>query len=138
MPCNLAVSIAKAGVTTPQLLALLTPSVIEKVALTYLQQQYASLKPSAYTTYGTTVMLSVGTAMITIEDGTVQVEDSRRNRQLAEQLASEMEQLLLQLADSLFQQKLQETLGSLVKQTQTVSVDNEGAVQQAAVFYLEF
>lgn len=40
-PCNLAVSSAKAGVSKPQLLALLTPDIVQRVALTYLQKQNA-------------------------------------------------------------------------------------------------
>lgn len=137
MPCNLAVSIAKAGVTTPQLLALLTPDVVQQVALTYLEQQYAALNPYVLMSSGSRVSLQVGTSLIVITDGAVQVTDRRGNTTFADTLANEVEQLLLQLADSLFQQQLQQILGPAVTQVQTVNVDNDGVIQQAAVFTLE-
>jgi ABC-type cobalamin/Fe3+-siderophores transport system ATPase subunit len=139
MPCNLAVSIAKAGVTKPQLLALLTPEIVQKVALTYLQQQYAQLlNPSLISASGKSVILRAGTSTISIENGAVEVNDSNGNRVQAEKLAAEMEQLILQLADQLFDQQIQAALGSLVQTVQPVTVDNDGAVQQATVFTLEF
>lgn len=137
MPCNLAVSIAKAGVTTPQLLALLTPAIVTQVTFAYLEQQYPGSRPSVLSTSGTVLLLQVGTSQVRIENGSVQVNNIQRNQAQAEELADEIEQLLLQLADNLFQQKLQETLGSLVAQVQTMAVDNEGTVQQATVFSLE-
>ena len=137
MPCNLAVSIAKAGVTTPQLLALLTPDVVQQVALTYLEQQHAALNPYVLTSSGSRVSLQVGTSLVMITDGAVQVTDRRGNTTFAETLANEVEQLLLQLADSLFQQHFQQILGPAVTQVQTVNVDNDGIIQQAAVFTLE-
>ncbi len=137
MPCNLAVSIAKAGVSKPQLLAFLTPDIVQQVALTYLQQQYAALDPRMYSASSTSVSLQVGTSIVVITDGAVHVTDRRGNTAFAETLANEVEQLLLQLADSLFQQKVQQVLGSAVTQVQTVNVDNDGIIQQAAVFTLE-
>jgi hypothetical protein len=137
MPCNLAVSIAKAGVTRPQLLALLTPDIVKQLTLTYLQQQYAALNPRVRSTSGNSVCLQMGTSLVVITDGSVQVTDSRGNTAFAETLADEVEQLVLQLADSLFQQQLQQILGPAVTQVQTVHVDNDGIMQQAAVFTLE-
>jgi hypothetical protein len=138
MPCNLAVSIAKAGVTQPQLLALLTPEVVQNVALAYLQQQYAKLTPFLVSASGNDVILRVGTVTISLENGKVEVNDWNGDRAFAEKLATEMEQLVLQLADQLFDQKIQSALGSLVQAVQSVSVNNDGAVQQATVFTLEF
>lgn len=138
MPCNLAVSIAKAGVTTPQLLALLTPEVVQQVALTYLEQQHAALNPYVLTSSDSRVSFQVGTSLVVITDGAVQVTDRRGNTTFAATLANEVEQLLLQLADSLFQQQLQQILGPAVTQVQTVNVDNDGVIQQAAVFTLEW
>ncbi|GAC1477031.1 MAG: hypothetical protein NVS2B12_31140 [Ktedonobacteraceae bacterium] len=137
MPCNLAVSIAKAGVTTPQLLALLTPDIVQQVTLTYLQQQYPALHPRARRISGKHIYLNVGPGLVVITDGSVEVTDRYGDTTFAETLANEIEQLLLQLADSLFQQKLQQILGSAVTQVQTVNVNNDGALQQAAVFTLE-
>ncbi len=137
MPCNLAVSIAKAGVTRPQLLAFLTPDIVQQVALTYLQQQYAALHPRMRSTSGNSVCLQVDTSLVVITDGSVQVTDSRGNTTFAETLANEVEQLVLQLADSLFQQQVQQILGPVVTQVQTMQVDNDGIIQQAAVFTLE-
>ncbi len=138
MPCNLAVSIAKAGVTKPQLLALLTPEIVQKVAIAYLQQQYAKLDPSVVSASGNCITLRAGTTIISIENGTVEVYDGSGNRIQAERLAGEMEQLVLQLADQLLDQQIQSALGSLVKAVQPVTVDNNGAAQQATVFTLEF
>ncbi len=137
MPCNLAVSIAKAGVTRPQLLAFLTPDIVQQVALTYLQQQYAALNPKVRSTSSNSACLQVGTSLVVITDGSVQVTDSRGNTTFAETLANEVEQLILQLADSLFQRQLQQILGPAVTQVQTMQVDNDGIMQQAAVFTLE-
>ncbi len=137
MPCNLAVSIAKAGVTRPQLLALLTPDIVQQVALTYLQQQYAALNPKVRSPSSNSACLQVGTSLVVITDGSVQVTDSRGNTAFAETLANEVEQLILQLADSLFQRQLQQILGPAVTQVQTMQVDNDGIMQQAAVFTLE-
>lgn len=137
MPCNLAVSIAKAGVTKPQLLALLTPDIVQKVAMAYLQQQYAKLNPSVISASGNDITLRAGTTSISIENGAVEVYDYSGNRLQAEQLAEEMEQLLLQLADQLLDQHIQNALGSLVKTVLPVAVDNEGTMQQATVFTLE-
>jgi hypothetical protein len=138
MPCNLAVSITKAGVTKPQLLALLTPDIVKKAVRAYLQQQYPehSLRVLYLTADG--VELILGTTRIFIENGRVWVSDPYGDETLVEALASEVEQFVLQLADGLFQQKLQELLGDAVTQTQIVNVDNEGVVQQATVFTLEF
>ncbi len=72
-----------------------------------------------------------------IADGSVKVSASEGDTILAETLATEVEQLLLQLADSLFQQQVQQALGPAVTQVQTVNVDNDSAIQQAAVFTLE-
>ena len=137
MPCNLAVSIAKAGVSKSQLLAFLTPDIVQQVTLTYLQQQYVALTPRVYASSSTSVSLQVGTSMVVITDGTVQVTDRRGNTAFVETLANEIEQLLFQLADSVFQQKVQQILGPAVTQVQTVNVDNDGIIQQAAVFTLE-
>ena len=136
MPCNLAVSIAKAGVTQPQLLALLTPDVVKQVVLAYLEQQYASSKPSVICATRARVVLRMGTCVVSIENGSVRVTDSQGNQAFIETLATEVERLLLLLADRLFQQKLQETLGPLLTQVQNVSVNNDGQMQQATVFSL--
>ncbi len=138
MPCNLAVSIAKAGVTIPQLLAFLTPAIVQKVVLAYVQQQYPTLHPRLYPFASTNVCLQVGSCLVVITGGSVRVTDRRGNSALAETLANEIEQLLLQLADSLFQQQVQQILGPAVTQAQTVNVDNDGMTQQAAVFTLEW
>lgn len=137
MPCNLAVSIAKAGVSKPQLLALLVPDIVQQVTLAYLQQQYASLNPRLLVRFDSRIYFQVGTCRILIEDGTVRVTGTDDDTNLAETLANEIEQLLLQLADSLFQQQIQQLLGPSVTQVQTVQVDNEGVAQQAVVFSLD-
>ena len=136
MPCNLAVSIGKAGVTQPQLFALLTPDIVKVVAFAYLEKQYASSKPSVHVR-GEMVVLHVGSTTIRILNGGVQIQDSEGNRTQAQKLADEIEELLTQLANRLFQQKLQVALGPLVTQVQTVSVNNEGTLQQATIFHLE-
>lgn len=137
MPCNLAVSIAKAGVSKPQLLAFLTPDMVQQVILTYLQQQYVSLNPRLLVRFDSRVYFQVGTCRILIEEGTVQVTSTSDDPAFAETLADEIEQLLLQLADSLFQQQVQRILGPSVTQVQTVQVNNEGVTQQAVVFTLD-
>jgi hypothetical protein len=138
MPCNLAVSIARAAVSKPQLLALLTAEVVQKVSLAYLQQQYALLNPSLAAVTGDRVTLHAGTSIITIGNGNVEVYDGRGNRSQAEKLATEMQQLMVQLADQLLDQQIQSALGSLVQAVQTVTVDTNGVAQQATVFTLEF
>ena len=55
-------------------------------------------------------------------------------------LAKEIEGVLAALADALFQQQIQETLRTLgtEPQVETVTVENEGKMQRAAVFTLTF
>ena len=138
MSCNLAVSIAKAAVTKKELRALLTVDVVEKVILTYLQQQYPNLSPSVFDQSENSVTFVVGTCYVIIQDGDVRVEEYYGDTTKADALASEVAQGLSQLADSLFQQKVQLALGNLVKQAQTVTVNNDGTQQTAAVFAIEF
>jgi hypothetical protein len=83
------------------------------------------------------VSFSVGTCYVLIQNGNVRVEEDNGNTAKANALASEVAQVLSQLADGLFQQKLQKVLGEAVTQTQIVNVDNNGVTQQAAVFTLE-
>jgi hypothetical protein len=138
MSCNLAVSIAKAAVQKKELLALLTVDIVKDIVLTYLQQQYSSLSPYVFSRSKNHVSFSVGTCYVIIQNGNVRVKEDNRDQVKADALASEMAQVLSQLADSLFQQKVQLALGSLVTEAQTVTVDNQGTQQTAAVFTLEF
>jgi hypothetical protein len=138
MSCNLAVSITKAAVTKKELLALLTVDVVEKVVLTYLQQQYPNLSPCVFDQSENYVSFVIGKCYVIIQDGDVRVEEYYGNTAKADALANEVAQVLSQLADALFQQQLQKSLGNLVTNVQTVNVDNEGVTQQATVFTLEF
>lgn len=137
MTCNIAVSIAKAAVTKEHLLELLTSDVLQRVVLTYLQSEYAALSPRVEYVYGDMVAFGVGDLDLVIQQGAVQVNTSRRSASSkAEKLAQQVEQLVTRLADSLFQQKVQQALGTAVSQVQQVEVDNDGVRQQAVVFTL--
>ena len=143
MSCDLAVSIAKAAVTEEHLCALLAPEIVKQVTLTYLQQQYARYNPEMLYTSGLTVGFCVGTCDLEIAQGQVTVTDVDGNTTFAEQLSTALVQLLKQLAEMLFQQRIQQilstTYGTALTQVQSVEVDNpevEGGHQHAVVFTL--
>lgn len=138
MTCNLAVSIAKAGISNEQLLALLTPATIEPVLLGYLRQQYPQKNPQARMCAPEMLEVSLRDCTITITRGQVEVTSYSSNQRLTERLAKEVGGVLAALADVLFQQQIQtllQTLG-IEPQVETVTVENEGKMQQAAVFTL--
>lgn len=138
MTCNLAVSIAKAGISNEQLLALLTPATIEPVLLGYLRQQYPQKNPRTRICAPEMLEVSLRDCTITITRGQVEVTSYSSNQRLTERLAKEVGGVLAALADALFQQQIQtllQTLG-IEPQAETVTVENEGKMQQAAVFTL--
>ncbi|MEO6892105.1 MAG: hypothetical protein ABI324_24220 [Ktedonobacteraceae bacterium] len=136
MPCNLAISIAKAHVSADHLRALLTPETVQAVVLAYLQQQYAARSPRVLRTTADTVVFQVGTCRIIISRGEITVTEQGANRQMADALATEMGKLLSLLADHLFAQAVQQRLASVVTSAQQVAVDNEGVPQQATILTL--
>lgn len=136
MPCNLAVSIARAAITEERLRALLTPQAIQHVVLAYLKQQYAASSPALLSAQGNALRYRVGTMLLTIVDGAVTVDESEGKRGRAEQLATKVSELLAVAADRLFQQKVQQALSSVTTQAQAVNVGYEGTSQQAAVFHI--
>jgi len=136
MPCNLAVSIAKAALSDERLRALLTPQAIQQVVLAYLKQQYAALSPVLVSAQDGSLHYQLGTMDLTIEDGEVTVDTSTINRDRAEQLATQVSALLAACADRLFQQQVQQALTNVTFQSQAVSVSFEGKTQQAAVFHI--
>jgi hypothetical protein len=140
MTCNLAVSIAKAGISNEQLLALLTPANVEPVLLTYLRQQYPQEQCRSYTYTPDRLQILLGDCAITIVQGQIEVTSYATSQDRANRLAKEIEGVLAALADALFQQQIQETLRTLgiEPQVETVTVENEGKMQQAAVFTLTF
>jgi hypothetical protein len=140
MTCNLAVSIAKAGISNEQLLALLTPANVEPVLLTYLRQQYPQEQSRSYTYMPDQLQILLGDCAITIVQGQIEVTSYATSQDRANRLAKEIEGVLAALADALFQQQIQETLRTLgiEPQVETVTVENEGKMQQAAVFTLTF
>lgn len=138
MTCNLAVSIAKAGISNELLLALLTPAIIEPVLLGYLRQQYPQKNPRMHMLATETLEVYLGACTITITCGQIEVTSYSSNQRLTERLAKEVGGVLAALADSHFQQQIQtllQTLG-IEPQIETVTVENEGKMQQAAVFTL--
>lgn len=138
MTCNLAVSIAKAGISNEQLLALLTPARIEPVLLAYLRQQYPQKALSSAIMGNEELEIALGSDTIRIVRGQIEVTSYSTNQRWTERLAKELEGVLAALADALFQQQIQELLQSLgiEPQVETVTVENEGKMQQAAVFTL--
>jgi len=140
MTCNLAVSIAKAGISNEQLLALLTPATIEPVLLAYLRQQYPQEQCRSYTYTPDQLQILLGDCAITIIQGQIEVTSYSTSQDRANCLAKEIEGVLAALADALFQQQIQETLRTLgiEPQVETVTVENEGKMQRAAVFTLTF
>lgn len=135
MPCNLAVSIAKAAIAEERLRALLTPEAIGDVVLKYLKQHYAASSPSLLPARVTALRYRVGTMVLTIQDGQVTVAGSQGQR-AAEQLATNITGLLGATADRLFQQQVQQALRPFTTQAQASTVSFEGRQQQAAVFHI--
>jgi hypothetical protein len=138
MPCYLAVSIAKCAVSEERLLALLTPDVVQQAVHAYAQQQYADAY-AGIQMEGEAVYCLLKGATITIADGHVQVNTTSANRDLAETLATNFSELVTRLAESLFQQQVQQVLQTMTPQpvqAQVVEVNNAGKRQQAALFTL--
>ena len=69
MPCDLAVSIAKAALSRERLRALLTADAIKDVVLTYLVRQYAAISPTLLSAQGNVVRYRLGRLTLTIGDG---------------------------------------------------------------------
>jgi hypothetical protein len=140
MTCNLAVSLAKAAVTDEYLQTLLTPAIVQPIVLAYLQQQYPHDQPNVIEATEHGVSFRVGSCTIVLKRGKIEVTDAQRVSRRAAQLIQELEHVLTNLADRLFQQHvqhiLQQTLGTAFTEVTTVEVENEGHVQQAAVFTL--
>src|SRR5579859_7209219 len=113
MSCDLAVSIAKAAVTKQHLLDLLTTDVVQQVVLKYLQSEYANDFPRVRYASARWVRFEVGdvTISINIKNGVVMVRSESGDSAEAEDFAQKIELLLARLADSLFQQKVQQALG---------------------------
>ena len=136
MPCNLAVSIAKAAITEERLRVLLLPDVIRTILPTYLMKQYAALSPTRLPAFGDALRYRVGSMLLTILDGQVTVDAPERDRVQAEQLATQVAALLAAAANRLFQQQVQQALKGVTTQAQAVNVMVEGRSQQAAVFHI--
>jgi hypothetical protein len=136
MPCNRAVSITKAAVTNEELLRLLSEPVVEQVVTAYLQAKYEQHRPTLVNRYSGTLVFRVGGLYVTIQGGAVSVR-AYGQEALAEQLAAELQTLLAQAADRLFQQQVGRALSLFGPvNTQVVEVESEGTVQRAAVFTL--
>lgn len=132
MPCNLAFSIAKASVPNERLRALLTADAIKDVVLAYLVRQYAGLSPTLLEASGSVARYRLGTLTLTVADGAVTVAGRRTRAVDADQLATNVSELLAQLAGRLFQKQVQEALAGVT--TRARMADVQGSKQQAAVF----
>lgn len=132
MPCNLAFSIAKAAVPNERLRALLTADAVKDVVLTYLQRQYAGRSPTLLEASGGVARYRLGTLTLTITDGAVTVAGRRTGAVDADQLATNVSELLTQLAGRLFQKQVQEALAGVT--TRARMADVQGRNQRAAVF----
>jgi hypothetical protein len=132
MPCNLAVSIAKAAVPNDRLRALLAAEATRDVVLTYLQRQYAALSPSLLDVSESRVRYRLGTLTLTIADGAVRLDGRRTGAVDADQLTTSVSELLTQLAGRLFQKQVQEALAAITTRARMAEV--QGGKQQAAVF----
>ena len=132
MPCNLAVSIAKAALPKERLRALLTADAIKDVVLAYLVRQYAVLSPSVLSAQGNVVRYRLGKLTLSIADGEVSLAGTRTSATDADQLATNVSELLTQLAGRLFQRQVQDALGGVTTRARMAEV--QGSKQQAAVF----
>lgn len=132
MPCNLAFSIAKAAVSNERLRGLLTADAIKDVVLTYLQRQYAGLSPALVEAKDRYARYRIGTLTLTIADGAVSLAGRRTTAVDADQLATNVSELLAQLAGRLFQKQVQAALAGVT--TRARMADVQGVKQQAAVF----
>lgn len=132
MPCNVAFSIAKAAVPNERLRALLTADAIKDVVLAYLQRQYAGLSPTLLGASESCARYRLGTLTLTITDGAVKLAGRRTSAVDADQLATNVSELLTQLAGRLFQKQVQDALAGIT--TRARMADVQGVRQQAAVF----
>jgi hypothetical protein len=132
MPCDLAVSIAKAALSRERLRALLTADAIKDVVLTYLVRQYAALSPTLLSAQGNVVRYRLGRLTLTIADGEVSLDGTRARATDADQLATNVSELLTQLAGRLFQKQVQDALSGVTTRARMAEV--QGRSQQAAVF----
>jgi len=140
MPCNLAVTITKAAVSQAQLVALLTPEVVQAVVEAYLRQPgvLAPGETAAVQRSGPTITITIQVGggrriAMAIADGVVQAT-TRTSDQRAQELVDALSPLLARAADARFAQQVQAALARLGPVTaQAVTVANEGIPQQAVV-----
>jgi hypothetical protein len=153
MPCNLAVTITKAAITSEQLRSLLTPDIVTQMLTTYFQSQGYELRADSFHDEQAGTYFSITRQYgrvqcrvsgffgidIFVEHGQVTVNGTHLSQQgQVDDLLTQVSTLLVQAADLLFARQVQTALQSLGQPmtTETVTVNNQGTTQSATVFTL--
>lgn len=141
MPCNLALSIAKATVADEHLWSLLEPRLLPLVS-GFLQQAYPQYMVQT-SQMGAIYLVTLGPLTFAIERGEVRIQlsgySSTEEQQLAETISSQLSLLLDEAASRLFQDEIGLALGQLgtVARKDQAIRDEDGEIRQAAVFTVE-
>lgn len=141
MPCNLAVTIAKAAVTDEQLLGLLTPEIAAQLTNAALNE--LGIRPvarvSGNSVYGYAELTWSDQISIEVNRGRVEVRASSKAR--GEEIAGKITDALKLGADALFAQQIAGALASISgKQPviREVAVEENGTVSPAFLFSVKY
>lgn len=141
MPCNLALSIAKATVADEHLWSLVEPRLLPLVS-GFLQQTYPQYMVQTGQ-MGAIYLVTLGPLTFAIERGEVRVQlsgySSTEEQQFAETISSQLSLLLEEAASRLFQDEIGLALGQLgavARKDQSIQ-DEAGEIRQAAIFTVD-
>lgn len=141
MPCNLAVTIAKAAVTNEQLLGLLTPDLVVQAVNAACADLRIRINASRSgdTVYGYAELSWSDQISVAVNRGRVEVQasDTRRATEISDAISG----VLTQLADALFSQQIAGALASIAGKQPViaeVNVDESGTVMPAFLFSVKY
>jgi hypothetical protein len=145
MPCNLAVTIQKAFVSSEQIQALMTPEIVEKAVKAYLSghETYKNYQPiTAYIMADGVIAYLSGTAAYTIQvtKSEVFVKFPERLEAEGNLLAEQLTVLLKAVGGKLLAAYVRKTLGKSFNSNvaqESATVDNAGQQQQVVKLSFE-
>ncbi len=134
MPCNLAVTIQKAVISSDEIKKLLTNDVLERAVTAFLKPQYKSIQ--SYRPWGSVSFILNNDYRYSIEVSAneVSVQFPKGEEAASELLASQINTLLARVGDRLLAAQMSQALGQEFGKSvsqQTVNVNNRGQMQQA-------
>lgn len=141
MPCNLALSIAKATVSDEHLWTLLEPR-LQSLVTSFLSKECPQSAVQSWQEKATS-LFKLDRVTFSVQRGEVSAQiprsSSEAEQQLAETISSQLSLLLEEAASRLFQNQVGQALGQLGKvarKDQQIR-DEGGTIRQAAIFTVE-